>query len=345
MLLDLALDTKSKKMLTERTHKYLNGLRPKVKRFVFDSDASHRLGHFAVNQTDTVCAHAPDLKPPFPNTYIEIDAFAGLKGSDREIWDGAAPRMGFLFTENGHCFPVIGDDKYAFFEAFVLTPAGNPFGHTPFPDLDDELKYRTIKFLLMIGQTNSEKIKKILSTYRSPYLDAYEIGLTRPDLPAELVKGMVAEGIGVFKRAMTALMLLSEKINPKYQRVAATRRFIGSKFRAVPAHSIVTIDLDDDRIKRIYSGSMGTGQTHALHDVEEHWVTYDLSSQCRHVFEEYRSVEGERRDMEVHGHLLVRQACIHCGGRRTRRLSHERGDRTKPKKPKTYRVIASKEKS
>lgn len=348
MLIDKALDSKYKRMLDRQHYKHITRLRPQIKRFIFDADASHKIGRFSVNQTALVCQYGIDITPPLPNTYIEIDQHACITGAGNNPGPDASPRLGFLFVEKDKAiYTLAGDDTDAYFEPFIMRKGGPRLDkNIDYDDISLNPKvsrkdYDIIKYILMIGQTGEADN---LWPYSKPFIDTYELELTNNEIHPKLLGDMTVEGVGVFKRAVTALMLLSERIGPKYQHVTASRQFLGSRLTAIPAHSIVTIDLDDDRIRNIYHGFSPAMTSRALHDVAEHWVTYDLSSQCRHQWQTLRSEKLEEIDIEKFGNIRPRQICMLCGGRRTKRRVHERGDRSKPKIVKTYKIKASKEK-
>jgi len=339
MIIDTALDTKFRRMLDHAHYKKLLKLRAQAKRFVFDEDASHKLGRFSIQHTDLVCEYALDPpRLPFPQTYIEIDQIACIAGSDNPPLEGSAPRLGFLFTkEDSAVYSMAGDEVNAFVEPFILHKGPRGIGET-----DDTLgSYEMVKYVLMIGQTDAAVRGS------ANFIGSYELKLTNAEVPEKIMQAMLMEGAGVFKRAFTALMLLNERVQPKYRKVAASRQFIGSKLTAMPAHTVVTIDLDEDRIRRVYDGTAhgGMGMTHALHDVADHWVTLDAASQCQHNWEPYFSKKETQRDKRAgYAQPITRQSCTECGGRRTMRHIGERGDRSKPKVVKKYKVIASKEK-
>lgn len=354
MLLELALNGtyKGDGLIGPAYKKRLLGLINRTRHYVFDKDASHKQGRFAMKSADIVCRNANIAIPPFPNTYIEIDNVAALEGGKPEIviTEDAAPKVGYLFTEHGQIFTLSGTHDRAFIMPFVYSQHGSFFKDMNDLNLDiiqqdaDDIltTWEDARDVLLVGDVAAE-LRPTAREFRPFLADLYDIVITRSDIPEELLKMLFWENIGALKRAIAAVLLLNERVGPTITKIPASRRFVGHKLKAFPPHAIITIDLDIPAIRKIYQTTVGHRNSPYLHEVAGHWVHYNVSSQCRHDWVPYHSEDAEKRDLDAHGFPLSRLICSHCGGRRVKKLAFEHGTGDKVIK-KDYKVIASKEK-
>ena len=351
MILDNALA--HGRLLDDGFRRNLKYLKPFTRRYIFNADASHKQGRFAVDCADIVCRNTELAAKPYPNCYIEIDNIAGLKGEHHPSIDPyAAEKLGFWFTEAGHCFVLHGNEHKADFSPFIYAEKGSiavPFGDYErfYRDDKDQKNYEKFKQHLMVGQV-SEHLLADVEKFAHQMIDFYEVGLTSDSLPFEILDLEYLESIGDFKRAMSCIMLLDDRIQRRIVHVAASQKIVKGKLKAVAKHDMVTLDLDVPSIRKVYDNPIGTHATPIEHDIAEHWVHYECSSQCTHDWTQFHSADGEKRDIQQgHKEPLRREICTFCGGRRTRQLACVSGD---PRKGSTvgktrYRVIASKEKA
>jgi len=317
------------------------------------------VGRFAVNCADIVCREAEMAKTPFPNTYIEITSKASLaavsmRSQDTEavaIIPGAADRLGFWFTEPGSCFVCFGDDKDAEFEPFIYSKHGSPMVSPTDPrdfyKSEHMLRgYEIFKEALLLGNVGDD-LKDKKDEFKNGLLRTYEVGLTRDDLPVELLDALFNECIGGFKRAIACLLLLDARTQRKAVHMQATRKIVSGKLKAYAAHDVITIDLDVPLIRTVYDSPVGHHATPVEHEVAGHWVHYNCSTQCQHRWIELHSEHAEKEDMKKHKRTLERQICTLCGGHRTRKLNYVKGDPSKGSRVglTKYKVVASKEKS
>lgn len=367
MILDTALAHSV--TLIPKTKKALLSMKPQTRRFVFNQDASHKQGRFAMDCMDILCRNAPYVVRPYPNTYIEIDNRAMMEGGYVKPWPDAAEKLGYWWIEDGVCFTVAGNDKHAEFSPFVYTTVHSLLGqklHEKYEGMDfnnfdvsvsgtDDLAREVAEFyagdfkkILMLGAIREEHIDQVAKTAPA-LLNMFDVGMTRK-LPDDAIEVFFRETVGTFKFAMSALMLLDDRIKRQLVTVPPQRKIINGKLRTVAKHEVVTIDLDMPTIRHIYANAhhaTGTRDHMIEHDVSSHWVYFDTSSQCQHVWVPFYSEDAEKRDKKFgHDQPLRRETCTLCGGRRTRKPSFIAGD---PKKgstvgKKSYRVVASKEK-
>ena len=332
-------------------------LKPFTRRYMFNEDASHKAGRFAAECTDIICRNAKYAVRPFPNTYIEIDNRAVIRGGHTTPHKDAPERLGFWWTENGSCFVMSGNDHKAEFTPFIYAEHGSHPGdelRRNYFDINSELNaeekfrlnYEMFKQYLMIGHV-PDHLKLDVDKFSHNLTDLYEIGLSSISMPYDILDFFFQENIGTFKCALSCLFLLDERIKRQLVHVKAAQKVVGGKLRGIAKHDTVTIDLDVPAIRKVYDNPMGHHDSPIQHDVSEHWTTYDVSTQCSHDWKPYHSDRAAERDTE-RGHTkpLRREVCSLCGGRRTRKPVHVRGDAEKGSTVglKKYRVIASKEK-
>lgn len=360
MILEAALAHST--TLTKHSKQILLGHKQNTRRFVFNRDASHKQGRFATDYIDILCRNARYAVPPYPNTYIEVDNRALMEGGYSELLPDCAERLGYWWTMDGACFILAGDEKRAEFSPFIYTPVTSSYGRSlhdmydrvsfddftstgneKLSDLARQFYKNDFKKVLMVGYVKEDQME---GTETHLLTNLYEVGITQKMTPS-LIKNFYGETIGSFKYAMAALMLLDERIKRQLVTVPPTHRIINGKQRTIAKHEVVTIDLDMPSIRKVYDATTPSGFTMIQHDVSSHWITYDLSSQCQHVWVPYTSEEAIERDRKFgHPEPLRRETCILCGGRRTRKPPFVSGDASKGSTvgKKSYRVVASKEK-
>lgn len=347
MLIDLAMDSKrGVSMLSDDAKKRMLKTRNLLKRYAFNPDATDKVEYFSIENANDVCSNAHFAMPPYADSYIELDR--GKKG-----------RIGYVFCADGRIYVIYGDDKEGIFTPFVYTrhERAKLFDNR-FDEKELGRGYAAFKLLLMVGisltsreavgdfsQTEPSKMTAI--TVAMGVSDIYDVALVNRRLAdQDIINDMVQECRGDLRSCITAMLLLMERRVHTITEVKASRGFVGSKLRAHPAHHVVTIDLDKDYhyFHRLFTAPTGTGVTPREHDVSSHWTHWNCSAQCQHKWVPFRSEEAEERDMEKHGRVLERYVCELCGGGKTRKPEFTRGDASKGRVTKQYKVIASKQK-
>lgn len=353
MILDNALA--HSRVLENGLKRKLKVLKPWIRRYVFNADASHKQGRFAVDCTDIICREARYAVRPFPNVYIEVDNWAGIRGGHMTPDPDASERLGFLWTESGHCYVLAGNDHKAEFTPFIYAELGASEGdslhefYSRTHDKDDERfrpTYEWFKQMLMIGNV-ADHLKPDVDKFAHNLTDLYEIGCTNGEIPYEILDFYFKENVGVYKSALSCLFLLNDRIKQQLVHVSPHQKIVRGKLKTIHRHDVVTIDLDIPQIRKVYDTHIGTHATPIEHEISEHWVHYDLSTQCTHDWVPFQSEEATERDLKAgHEKPLRREVCKFCGGRRTRKPVAIAGDPSKGSNvgKKQYRVVASKEK-
>ncbi|MCV9964125.1 hypothetical protein OIU34_19775 [Pararhizobium sp. BT-229] len=308
---------------------HLNAIRYKVKRFVFDEDASAKAGRFSTECADLVCEHAEFAIPPFYNTYIEIDQHASLRASSRRpIEADTASRVGYLFLENGDLLVCAGDDDNATFLPFL-------YQRREGGSITAEEQVALRNFLM--GEV-AEELRPAIETFSHRLTSLWEY---RPlfDMPTDLARFMQDECRGDLKRAIAAVLLLNQQHGVAHREVGPRRAIRSGKAKTYLAHSVVTIDLSPGGIRGLFT--IGNRASPRRHQVEGHYVHYNIADGCSHSWSQFTTPELERRDMERLGRHVKRWRCSGCMGLRVWREEFHRGDAQKGFVTKEYKVTDS----
>jgi hypothetical protein len=330
MIFESALEQRqARDMLSPSLFNHLNAVRYKVKRYVFDEDASAKAGRFATECADLVCEHAEFAIPPFANTYIEIDQHSSLRASSRRpIETDTASRVGYLFLENGDVLVCAGDESNATFLPFLYQRREDA-SVSPQEQV-------TLRDFLM-GEVY-EELRPAIETFSHRLTSLWEY---RPllDMPADLERFMEAECRGDLKRAIAAVLLLNQQHGVAHREVGPRRAIRSGKAKTYLAHSVVTIDLSPRGIRGLFT--IGNRASPRRHQVEGHYVHYGISEGCDHSWSSFTTPELERRDMEKLGRHVKRWRCSSCMGLRVWREEFHRGDAQKGFVTKEYKVTDS----
>ncbi|MCZ7862454.1 hypothetical protein O9X98_13860 [Agrobacterium salinitolerans] len=330
MILESALATRqARDMLSPARLKHLNAIRYKMKRYVFDEDASAKAGRFATECADLVCEHAEFAIPPFANTYIEIDQHSSLRASSRRpVEADTASRVGYLFLENGDVLVCAGDEEEATFLPFLYQRRE---GGAVSPEQQVALR----DFLM--GEV-FEELHSAIETFSHRLTSLWEY---QPliDMPADLEGFMENECRGDLKRAIAAVLLLNQQHGVTNREVGPRRAIRSGKAKTYLAHSVVTIDLSPSGIRGLFT--IGNRASPRRHQVEGHFVHYNIADGCSHSYAAFTTPELERRDMERLGRHVKRWRCSGCMGLRVWREEFHRGDAQKGYVTKEYKVTDS----
>lgn len=248
MILDAAFEKTL--IIPKDLRKLLLPEKPITHRYVFNEDASHKMGRFLTTCPDIICREASMTSTPFPNTYIEIDCLAAIKGTGDQVDRDTAPRLGFWFV-NEMCFTVYGEEKYAEFSPFMFIPAHTTRPITDyFTDVKSIRGYRLLKELLMLGYVGKEFDRAKLSSMLTSNFELKYVSdiLTKiKDAPREkqeeIFSAFVQNDVGTLKKAFACLLLLDARSQRKTINVAAAMKIVKGKLRAYAAHDVITLTL------------------------------------------------------------------------------------------------------
>lgn len=327
---------------------------PSARRYVFDAEASARVGEFHREHLDLMIENVEFARPPFPTTYIEIDA--------RAMWHGWRPDQPALptsdttigFLAHGDAVVVLTEAKGVFGSESMVAYNGFRINKPQSIPLDrltgfaDE-RADAVKQAYVFG---GQRYVVDPADYSPKQLGkGQEIRL--PDLPFEWTHAQVAahfdirpsyviddprtfvenafRGGGDPMTALVALLLLnqpSEVIDLRTE--PAGRTIFRGKLKSYREHHVVTIRLD--QAVRILKGFEHSDRASPVfHNVEGHWKNYNKSPRCIHNWEPIgvqRTTSGDYR------HYW----CPRCFQRKTWTEAFGRGDSLRGVAMTEYRV-------
>ncbi|MDW9481757.1 hypothetical protein GOB57_24215 [Sinorhizobium meliloti] len=330
MILEDALASReARDMLSPSRLKHLNAIRYQLKRYVFDEDASAKAGRFSTECADLVCEHAEFAIPPFANTYVEIDQHSSLRASSRGLIEADTPsRVGYLFLENGDVLVCAGDPDNATFLPFLYQRReGGSMSSA------EQVVLRNF----LMGEV-SEDLRAAIETFSHRLTSLWEY---RPlfNMPDDLARYMENECRGDLKRAIAAILLLNQQHGVSRREVGPHRAIRSGRAKTYLAHSVVTIDLSPGGIRGLFT--IGNRASPRRHQVEGHFVHYNIADGCSHAWSAFSTPELERRDQERLGRQVKRWRCSGCMGLRVWREEFHRGDARKGFVTKEYKVTDS----
>lgn len=141
-----------------------------------------------------------------------------------------------------------------------------------------------------------------------------------------------SKGLDLLFAQMLAILFLLMHRRPEYIRdVPATHKMVGNKRVPYAAHK--TIDLGLFEPKEVYTMLAPPKGSHAsprAHEVIGHWIHRNVDRRCTHDWVKLEPSEDDPRPRErENGKPYLRYVCTHCGGLRSFREAHIRGDASK----------------
>jgi len=295
-----------------------------TRQFIFDSDASAKLGKFSVEHADLVIKNHRFALLPYDHVYIEIDMREALRATG-SLSDDQETRVGYWFwavdADTMMVMTISGDAKGAEFIPFTYM--------RNMPDYTQNESYAKTKRELFIGQTTADNVEAVNACVGS-FLDAWDFSMTYK-MPEDVFRLLIAECAGGLKKAIAALLLLNQP-GPAIRMTDKPfkRQIHKGKSKVFMAHSVVSIDLSPKQIRKTFqTGFRGSPRRH---EVRGHFAHYNKVVGCEH---DYRSVEVVGED------ITPRWNCTKCGTRRVFRRTFYRGDAGIGYVKKSYEVTAS----
>lgn len=326
--------TKWGELLNKSARKTIHQATPTSRVFIFDEEASGRVGHFVRTCPDILSDQIEFAIPPYDNTYIEIDQPSFLKAAE---------------TRDKLCDPLVADRRLGFLsvgpDIFVLAnslkhPGGwiSPIGLIRIPDIGPMSVHASLSGEL-VERDNPlyETTKKILlaSTYldltpdqRNRFSNYYGISYWgEPEHAKTLIERFTKESAGEARIYAACLLMLYQKKHIIVQDHGPRRGLSRGKARVYMAHSTVTIQLDDEvKIRRAFKASERAEARR--HEVRTHYGHRHTDFHCEHQWEE--------RPGGVH----KQWTCPKCGGLRYLRKAFLRGNGALGFVMKSYKVTS-----
>jgi hypothetical protein len=315
------------RMIDPNVAKYMKAHAHRARCYVFDRDASFKLGRFIRECPDVIADQVEFAIEPYPVTYVEMEVSALKEGIGRtEV--PAAPTDDFklgYFSSEGRTAIMINNKVYqdtvvgvagfsnrdADLRNALYAKASNP----------DFLKER--EHIQLLGSTFNDlslaQRNKITDVIGGTY-----IGVPELDGQGDLVANLLHAHQGDARNYIAALLLLQQKKAIALTEKPAHRTMYRGKSRPFMAHNVVTITLDSPvQIRKAMSS--GSGETRRAHEVPAHYAHRHGTRNCEHTWQ-------KREDEENHWD------CTKCGRFRYMRRHHMRGDASKGFVKKSYNV-------
>ena len=297
--------------------KLLKSVALQARCYVFDLDASFKLGQFIRSCPDIIADQLEFAIDPYPTTYLEVEIDAVIDGIGRAP-TGAGKKsdwkVGFLSHKEVVNTLVCNHD-------FVGALAG-VYGFARVlrePFQDDDMRLRQAVHLL--GSTFNDISDKQVKNFTDQFVTMYYGEKAMEQMASdEIMEGHMGEA----RIYAAALLLLHQKKAIALTEKPAYRTMYRGKSRPFMAHNVVTITLDSPvQIRKAMS--LGSGETRRAHEVPAHYAHRHGTRNCEHTWQK-REAEENHWD------------CTKCGRFRYMRRHHMRGDASKGFVKKSYKV-------
>jgi len=315
----------------------------KAKRFVFDSDASFRLGQLMHENAPLIARNMFNLKMPFEELYIEVDSMALFEGRSGHVDPTDDMRIAYT-VDNGRVITLVEamNAVQSQTEIYVapFTFALNKEQEIPpkkIYSLDDDDLAENLKMCWVVGaQKDTKNFDKNgqLSIHLPDLEDIKSEDLAKmvdvkPIMPLESEQAYECSfmGGGVPMIFAAAVMMINERSKHTIIMEKAARRILHKgKSHAVPEHSVVSVHFDkSDCVDVRYLITSNPGKPRREHDVRGHWVYYN-DNQCNHTWEPLTPDNTKQ------------YICPSCRARKTWRHEHVRGDIALGRVDKVYSI-------
>ncbi len=304
----------------------VNALRAS-RRFVFDADATRRVGEVIRDIPEHIVRNSEFAVAPFDHMWIEFpfpilhETIAGKEPSEE-----AAERSAFLITQ-GLAIHVWGGRRM-----HEMLPIAYLLNEPTPPDKEQEIAERLgISRIGLDGffwgstwsRLDATERREIRSRH-SVLLPAYASGRWSDSALA----AYASESTGAFRNLITMLLMLNRPSITTFSDVPSTRGFIRNKVRPFFSHTTVSIRLDPKPILLRMGTRDEPGTPKRRHEVRGHFC-HDAAAKAgsaRECVHEWVRTSDADSTMDRDGAPEDRRwRCAGCGGKRWWRTSHLRG--------------------
>jgi hypothetical protein len=306
-------------LLHPEASKRMKSIAPQARCYVFDRDASFKLGQFIRTCADLIAEQIEFAIEPYPTTYVEVEIDAVIDGIGRagsQAGKKADWKLGFL-SHAGRTNTVVCSRDVADTLAGVygFSRIAKEWGDNLRSDLLDQ------QVLHVLGSTYVDLTPEQRRNFAGRFVPMF-YGDTSVALLQ--TKAVMDGHIGEARIYAAALLLLHQKKAIALTEKPAYRTMYRGKSRPFMAHNVVTITLDSPvQIRKAMSS--GSGETRRAHEVPAHYAHRHGTRNCEHTWQ-------KRGDEENHWD------CTKCGRFRYMRRHHMRGDASKGFVKKSYNV-------
>jgi len=312
-----------------------------AEKFVFDTEASARVGIVLRDVPELLVEQIQFARPPFDLCWIEYDVetIFNMLNPDR-VWtsdDTRDMRLGLLIEH--HRMVVVAEDAQGRFGFMPMVYHLNTEWK-----LDEQLVFAEQLGVSRIGIDLwlwGAAAPKLIANGKREYLrvlrDTNRAELLLP-VPPDKAVALHNGTVGDFKNHVGMLLMLNQPSLTQYALVPRTRGWIGHRPKPYMAHREVRVASDPvPRVRQLSHGG-GEGSLRRRHRVRGHYCTnaQARSGGCIH---QWQAAGAEWKPVAVAvGDDPERWVCDVCGGRRWWRADHARGDAGLGWVEHTYRV-------
>jgi hypothetical protein len=329
------------KAVGEKTIAALQAKARQAHKFVFDEEASIRVGEVVRDIPDLIIREAQFARAPFEVTWIEYDAFhfwSTVNG--REPDEKSDTKVGFLIDHNRVNVVAMGEEDKRRTHTGLYPIAYHL--NTEWP-VEDQLRFahnastsrmgldfwmwgETAGKLLQAGET--DKLRALRDSHMAEFI-------LRPDFLANLVKrnrlvGFLDKSAGDMRNMIAFLLMLNRPSIVQYKNTLPKwHGFIGNKVKPFFSHTTVNVSLDAVAVLNLVGTPKGEEVGRRRHEVRGHYChdkgarDYMRIAGCIHDW------QPTHKDWTPWPDAKADEAdnwrCGTCDGKRWWRAEHHRG--------------------
>jgi hypothetical protein len=353
MLLDEVLSLKKPRLIADRHWNLLQSVRHQARRYVFTPTASEILGDFAMGSGDLVVAHRQFALPPYPVTYVELNAYNFFSYARKmnivlaNDTSGTATdhTLGYLTVgrPNGNFFVYVfaggakGRQDHDFDGRLlphkIVSPIYYDIGMArDFPRFALDGNQQQMLAILLgttaLTEDAQEAASAILSQAAANLAVTKEFGDRINSGGQTSMMKLLQGSAGDVRNIWAALLWLGQPSRIIIKEMPAERRVTGGKLVAYAKHNVVDIDLGRHRVIRRAYLQDAPRTPPRRHEVSGYWQHYGgLATGCTHSWPLMPDIDGKWH-------------CQNCGRVRFRVNDYMRGDASRGFVTKDYRVKA-----
>ena len=305
-------------------------LLPQARRFILTDAASEKLGRIVDKTDELILENHQFAIAPYPVTYVELASDRFHVGLDRPTTedlgygDEVDTRMGALITNERVWFFADASRVEGMPTGPMIAPVGLARGgrRGPWHPSSDWWRLSVLLGSSVHAITSEQVKQEILSQW---------------DLVPQLIdwhlyeKEMIHGGAGDCRTLLALLLVLNQPHVINLEPRKARSGISGGRRRNYWAHSVVEIELGRRRnYKKLIAQGLPRRSPRA-HEVRGHFVHFNLGPGCSHQWPSMPEIKPDGSP---------RWICSKCGGLRTWRDAHVRGDASTGFTTKDYEVIS-----
>jgi hypothetical protein len=324
-----------------------------AEKFVFDREASERVGTVLRDVPELLVEQIQFARPPFDLCWIEYDAdiiLEILNPGRNDIYDKTRDkRVGILIEHNRIVVLAESWRGTLSFIPFVYY-LNTEWLLRDQLDFCDVLKISRLGIDMWLwGSAANKFMKEGKTDYLRVLRDSNMVQLLRrekytKELSFETANKVMSATTGDFKNHVAMLLMLNRPALTQYIRIPQTRGWIGSKPRPFMSHNTIRMALDPvPKIRMMSEGGEGSGSLRRRHRVRGHYCHNEAARKaiihhtCIH---DWQPADNQWKPIKAEiGDDIERWVCASgCKGKRWWREEHRRGHYSEGEIEHTYEV-------